>query len=226
MNSSPPQLWEPSPLTQKLKPSNWSQSSLGFTQAVKNCGPVASTKVNLQALPNWPSTRSTVPAGTFLLSLAVTSPGLCNTRLKSHKQRLRRLAPGRRGGRQSGRDEYPCTRHFESPGEEGSCGRILACVRDDCKLSKDRPKNRFRTPRTPLARPEERHHAERDECGSCLPAYAKVDPTRQSQSRSRSSSPKAAMVLACEATTPSSMSMAKWQSTKVCKAAKFSRTLG
>ena len=39
MNSSPPQVLEPSPLTQKLKPSYWSQSSLGLTQAVKNCGP-------------------------------------------------------------------------------------------------------------------------------------------------------------------------------------------
>ena len=84
MSSSPPQLFEPSPLTQKLKPSNWFQSTVGFTQAVKSCGLVDSTRVNLQALPNRPSTSSTVPAGIFLLSLAVTSPGLCNTRLKSH----------------------------------------------------------------------------------------------------------------------------------------------
>ena len=34
------------------------------------------------------------------------------------QQRLRRLAPGRRGGRQSGHDQYPYTRHFESPGEK------------------------------------------------------------------------------------------------------------
>ena len=71
------QLFDPSPLPQKLKPSYWSQFCCELTQAVNNCALADSTKENLAALPPCPSTTSTVPARAFSFSFVVTSPGVC-----------------------------------------------------------------------------------------------------------------------------------------------------
>ena len=76
ISSMPPQLMEPSPLTWKLKPSDSSHSLSALTPAMKKPPLIPSAKENLQALPNLPSTSSTVPTGTFFLSLSSFSIAL------------------------------------------------------------------------------------------------------------------------------------------------------
>src|SRR4051794_5284843 len=72
--------FEPSPLTQKEKPSASFHCLVARAGAIIKPPRAFSTKENLTALPNFPSTDSMVPAGSFLfLSAAVgaaKSPGL------------------------------------------------------------------------------------------------------------------------------------------------------